>query len=157
MHNPFPFCCGSACGTDLIRFWVTRKAFLLGKSDKDDENTYFVMSLAHRVKKLPFIDKVNFRSEIPSSLEHKLSEVQSSLQLPPPASTKSFFCPISFAHVSLQQVPAPQVILLLPNSITIHQVLLRSRQLRYVYRESHNLSCCTLMNYSLVFLCLTLP
>ena len=130
--------------------------FLLGKSDKDDDNTNFVKSLTHRDMKLPFIDKLYFRCKIQNYMEHKLSEVQSSLQLPPAASTYSFFCPISFAHVSLQQVPVPQVILLLHMNITINQALLRSRHMRYVYRESHNPSCCTLLKYCLMFICLTL-
>ena len=85
--------------------------FLLMKSDIDVENINFVQSLARRDMKLPFICKLRLRSKIQTSLEDKLSEVHSSLQLTPPASKKSLFCPVSFAHVLLQQLPAPQVIL----------------------------------------------
>ena len=95
-------------------------SFLLRKSEKDDVVKNFVKSLAHRDRKLTFIDKLHFQSKIQTSSERKRSEVQSSLQLPPPASTKSFFRPISFAHVPLQQLPAPQVILFLHVSIRIH-------------------------------------
>jgi hypothetical protein len=121
---------------ELLDFGAKTFSFLLRKSDKDDVNKNFVKSLAHRDMKFRFIDELQFQSKIQTSSERKRSEVQSSLQLPHPASTKSFFCPVSFAHVPLQQLPAPQVILNLHVNITIHQVLLRSRQLRYVFRES---------------------
>ena len=94
----------------------------------------FVKSLAHPELKRHFIDKLHFQSKIQTSSELKRSEVQSSLQLPHPASTNSFSCPISSAHIHLQQLPEPQVILNLHVSITIRQMLLRSRQLRYVFR-----------------------
>ena len=137
---------------ELLDFGAKTFSFLLWKSDKDDVNKNFVNSLAHRDMKLPFIDQLHFQSKIQTSSERKRSEVQSSLQLPPPASTKSFFCPVSFAHVHLQQLPAPQVVLILHVNITIHRVLLRSRQLLYVFRESHNLLSCTLIKYSLTLL-----
>ena len=140
----------------LLDFGTKTFSFLLGKSDKDDEKTNFVKSLSHRDMQLPFIDKLHFRSKIQTSLEHKIFEVQSSLQLPPPASTKSLFCPITFAHVPFRQLPAPVVILLLHVSITIHQVLPGFHQLRYVFRESHKPSCCTLVKSSLIFVCLTI-
>jgi hypothetical protein len=96
---------------ELLDFGTQIFSFLLGKSDKDDENTNFVKSLTHRNMKLPPVGKLHFRTKVQTSLEHKLSEVQSSLQLPPPASSKSLFSPINSAHVPLQQLPAPQVIL----------------------------------------------
>jgi hypothetical protein len=135
---------------ELLDFGTKTFFFRLGKSDKDDD-TKFVNSLAHRDMKLTFIGNLYFRSKIQTSLEDKLFEVQSNLQLPLQTSTKSFFCPISFAHVPLQQFPAPQAILLLHVNITIHQVLLPCRQLRYVFRESPNLSCCTVVKYSLTY------
>jgi hypothetical protein len=95
---------------ELFDFGTETFSFLLGKSDKDYENTNFVKSLAHRDMKISFIGKLHLRSKIQSSLEHKLSEVQGSLQLPPPASSKSVFYPISFPRVPLQQFPAPQLI-----------------------------------------------
>jgi hypothetical protein len=78
---------------DLPKRKYTTVSFLIGKSEKNVENTNFVKYFEHRYMKLPFIGKLHFRSKIKTSLEHKLPVVQSSLQLPSPASTKFFSVP----------------------------------------------------------------
>jgi hypothetical protein len=53
----------------LLDFGSQTFSFQLGKSDKDDENTNFVESLAHRDMKLPFIGKLYLQSKIQTSLK----------------------------------------------------------------------------------------
>ena len=74
----------------ILDFGTETFSFVQEKSDKDDENTNFVKALEHRDVKLHFFGKLHFRSKIQISLEYKISDVQSSLQLFPAASTKSF-------------------------------------------------------------------
>jgi hypothetical protein len=60
---------------------------LQGQSDEDDDDMHFFKSLIPHVKQLPSINKLYFRSQVQNVLAHELSKIQSSLHLPPPATS----------------------------------------------------------------------
>ncbi|KDR23786.1 hypothetical protein L798_11361 [Zootermopsis nevadensis] len=62
---------------ELLDIESKKLSLLRGKFGKDDEDMNFFKSLMPHVKQLPFINKLNFRSQVQNILVHELSTIES--------------------------------------------------------------------------------